>query len=275
MPSSGRKSLASANASLLRCAPDWFAAGVPTRPAPAGLAGIGHGSGSGCGERPGGGGARPGGGATTVAVPAAARQGASGTRPCQARADRRARLRHDRSARRADSRRQGSSRLAALAHRLRRPRARASARGGPWPLADDFGTEPEASWGPREVLAHTAEMLPTGWASTSGSSRPGTDRRRWRCRSGGRRGHAAARRPRARPDAAAAGAVRPDRRRDRRWERADCRRRAGRRRARAASTSATGRDDRRPAARPVRRHATSRSTSTSSRRSSPAEHGAP
>jgi hypothetical protein len=34
-------------------------------------------------------------------------------------------------------------------------------RGGePWPLAGRFGTEPEASWGPREVLAHTAEMLP-------------------------------------------------------------------------------------------------------------------
>ena len=32
--------------------------------------------------------------------------------------------------------------------------------GEPWPLADDFGTGPEASWGPREVLAHVAEMLP-------------------------------------------------------------------------------------------------------------------
>ena len=31
--------------------------------------------------------------------------------------------------------------------------------GEPWPLAADFGTGPEASWGPREVLAHTAEML--------------------------------------------------------------------------------------------------------------------
>jgi hypothetical protein len=30
----------------------------------------------------------------------------------------------------------------------------------PWPLAADFGTGPEAAWGPREVLAHTAEMLP-------------------------------------------------------------------------------------------------------------------
>jgi hypothetical protein len=32
--------------------------------------------------------------------------------------------------------------------------------GEPWPLAEHFGTEPEASWGPREVLAHVAEMLP-------------------------------------------------------------------------------------------------------------------
>jgi hypothetical protein len=34
------------------------------------------------------------------------------------------------------------------------------AAGGPWALADDFGTGPEASWGPPEVLAHVAEMLP-------------------------------------------------------------------------------------------------------------------
>jgi len=32
--------------------------------------------------------------------------------------------------------------------------------GEPWPLATAFGAEPEASWGPREVLAHVAEMLP-------------------------------------------------------------------------------------------------------------------
>lgn len=30
----------------------------------------------------------------------------------------------------------------------------------PWPLAADFGPGPEASWGPRELLAHLAEMLP-------------------------------------------------------------------------------------------------------------------
>ena len=32
--------------------------------------------------------------------------------------------------------------------------------GEPWPLAARFGTEPEARWGPPEVLAHVAEMLP-------------------------------------------------------------------------------------------------------------------
>jgi len=30
----------------------------------------------------------------------------------------------------------------------------------PWPLAEQFGTEPEASWGPPELLAHVSEMLP-------------------------------------------------------------------------------------------------------------------
>jgi hypothetical protein len=32
--------------------------------------------------------------------------------------------------------------------------------GDGWPLADFYGTEPEASWGPREVLAHVEEYLP-------------------------------------------------------------------------------------------------------------------
>jgi hypothetical protein len=32
--------------------------------------------------------------------------------------------------------------------------------GEPWELAQDYGTGPEASWGPREVLAHVGEMLP-------------------------------------------------------------------------------------------------------------------
>jgi hypothetical protein len=38
-------------------------------------------------------------------------------------------------------------------------RARVEA-GEPWPLSARFGTEPEASWGPRETLAHVTEMLP-------------------------------------------------------------------------------------------------------------------
>jgi hypothetical protein len=32
--------------------------------------------------------------------------------------------------------------------------------GEPWPLSEAWGTEPEADWGPREVLAHVDEMLP-------------------------------------------------------------------------------------------------------------------
>jgi hypothetical protein len=35
--------------------------------------------------------------------------------------------------------------------------------GEPWPLSAAYGTEPEADWGPREVLAHVNEMLPY-WA---------------------------------------------------------------------------------------------------------------
>jgi hypothetical protein len=34
------------------------------------------------------------------------------------------------------------------------------AAGEPWPMAAEFGVEPEASWGPPEVLAHVSEMLP-------------------------------------------------------------------------------------------------------------------
>ena len=33
-------------------------------------------------------------------------------------------------------------------------------RAGPWPLAELYGTETEASWGPPELLAHLEEMLP-------------------------------------------------------------------------------------------------------------------
>jgi hypothetical protein len=32
--------------------------------------------------------------------------------------------------------------------------------GEPWPLSAAYGTEPESDWGPKEVLAHVAEMLP-------------------------------------------------------------------------------------------------------------------
>jgi DinB family protein len=50
-------------------------------------------------------------------------------------------------------------RLAAAAQRLAglRPAVQAKI---PWPLSTNFGTEPEASWGPPETLAHVAEMLP-------------------------------------------------------------------------------------------------------------------
>jgi hypothetical protein len=34
--------------------------------------------------------------------------------------------------------------------------------GEPWPLSVAYGTEPESDWGPKEVLAHVAEML-TYW----------------------------------------------------------------------------------------------------------------
>jgi hypothetical protein len=30
----------------------------------------------------------------------------------------------------------------------------------PWPLSEAYGVEPESDWGPKEVLAHVAEMLP-------------------------------------------------------------------------------------------------------------------
>jgi hypothetical protein len=32
--------------------------------------------------------------------------------------------------------------------------------GEPWPLTEVYGPGPESAWGPREVLAHVAEMLP-------------------------------------------------------------------------------------------------------------------
>jgi hypothetical protein len=36
----------------------------------------------------------------------------------------------------------------------------AIASGEPWPLTPTYGPGPEAEWGPREVLAHVAEMIP-------------------------------------------------------------------------------------------------------------------
>jgi hypothetical protein len=52
-----------------------------------------------------------------------------------------------------------STRLAVAASAMRDLREPVEDR-EPWPLAERFGTEPEASWGPREVLTHVAEMLP-------------------------------------------------------------------------------------------------------------------
>jgi hypothetical protein len=50
-------------------------------------------------------------------------------------------------------------RLAAAADRLT-GLADTLARGEPWSLAERFDHSPEASWGPRETLAHLEEMLP-------------------------------------------------------------------------------------------------------------------
>jgi hypothetical protein len=54
--------------------------------------------------------------------------------------------------------------LSAEADRLDRAAAdllalRADVLGRAWPLASDYGTGPEASWGPPEVLAHVQEYL--------------------------------------------------------------------------------------------------------------------
>lgn len=50
-------------------------------------------------------------------------------------------------------------RLAAASARLAELGTTLQAR-GPWPLAERFDHSPEASWGPRETLAHLEEMLP-------------------------------------------------------------------------------------------------------------------
>jgi len=49
--------------------------------------------------------------------------------------------------------------LEAAGHRLDGLRPRIDS-GAPWPLAIRFDHDPEASWGPMELLAHLAEMLP-------------------------------------------------------------------------------------------------------------------
>ena len=51
----------------------------------------------------------------------------------------------------------------------------------PWPLSQVYGAEPESNWGPKEVLAHVAEMVPY-WLDQIEVVRP----RRWTgCRSAG------------------------------------------------------------------------------------------
>ena len=51
------------------------------------------------------------------------------------------------------------ARLEAVRRRLADTRPVVEAR-APWPLAERFDHTPEAAWGPPEVLAHVAEMLP-------------------------------------------------------------------------------------------------------------------
>ena len=58
-----------------------------------------------------------------------------------------------------DDPRAAADRLQAAARAIGGLRAAVEA-GEPWPLAERFGTEPEAAWGPRETLAHLAEFLP-------------------------------------------------------------------------------------------------------------------
>jgi hypothetical protein len=52
-----------------------------------------------------------------------------------------------------------AARLEAAAAAILALRERLEA-GAPWPLAELYGTEAEASWGPPELLAHLDEMLP-------------------------------------------------------------------------------------------------------------------
>jgi hypothetical protein len=60
----------------------------------------------------------------------------------------------------------GTGAMTGLADRLEQAAAEmnelgpAIAAGEPWPLAETYGPGPESEWGPREVLAHAAEMIP-------------------------------------------------------------------------------------------------------------------
>jgi len=54
---------------------------------------------------------------------------------------------------------QQADRLEQAAAELEGLRTRIEA-GEPWALTDVYGPGPESAWGPREVLAHVAEMLP-------------------------------------------------------------------------------------------------------------------
>ena len=67
------------------------------------------------------------------------------------------------SARQAEEQR---TRLAGVVAELERLRP-AIEQGAPWPMAERFGHEPEASWGPPEVLAHVAEMM-SFWLGETG-----------------------------------------------------------------------------------------------------------
>ena len=85
----------------------------------------------------------------------------------------------------------------------------------PWPLSEAYGAEPESDWGPKEVLAHVAEMVPY-WLGQIESILAGAGGR-GPVRAGGD-GSRAHRPDRAGPGAAGRRAVRADRRR--RWRRA-------------------------------------------------------
>ena len=52
-----------------------------------------------------------------------------------------------------------ADRLEAAASAMTRMGAAIAAR-EPWPLTETYGPGPESEWGPREVLAHAAEMIP-------------------------------------------------------------------------------------------------------------------